>query len=271
MKTKKEIKKNKIKNSLFVKSFKELDKKLIYTIILDILFYVVLLGIVVFTFASLKWNFEAVKEAIPTLTYILGDVENIATEDAAQKLTELNAAFFIAIARTILILLVIFIVSLMAGIFFKALIWTRILHKKLDIHFYRRFTLLNMLWIVPWALAIVILLFAIKSMFVFFYIILIIFLFLHFTNILYVLFEKKKKFSIILKETFMLGTGKIHHFILPYVWVALLFFLLVNILGLLSFLPWRIYVMLFILALFLYFAWVRIYISKIISNLAKIS
>jgi len=264
MKTKKRAKKIET-DSLFMKSFKEIDKRLIHIVMLDALFYLALFGILLFTFTSLNWNFEAVKESVPTLTDIVGDIEGgKIDEDMTQKLTEINAIFYMAIARTILILVVIFIVSLMVGILFKGLIWAKILHKKFDIHFYKRFALLNILWIIPWALIIVVFLFAIQSMIVFWYIIGIIILFLHFTNIIYVLFEKKKKFSIILKDTFILGVEKIRYFLIPYLLIALVFFILVHVLGLFSFLPWKIYVVFFVLILLVFFAWVRVYVSNVI-------
>lgn len=265
MKTKKRVKKIIKKDSLFVKSFKDLDKRLIHTVMFDALFYLVLFGILILTFTSLSWNFEAVREAIPTLTNVMGDIEGgVMTEDVTQKLTELNTLFFIAIARTILILLVIFVVSLLVGTFFKGLIWARILHKKFDIHFYKRFALFNILWIIPWAVIIVVLLFAIRSTIVLWYILGIIIVFLHFTSVIYVLFEKEHKFSRILKDTFILGVEKIYYFIIPYLLIVLLFSVLVYILRLFSFLPWQIHAIFFILVLLIYFAWVRIYISNII-------
>ncbi len=264
MKNKKRAKKKK-KDSIFMKSIKQLDKRLIHMVMFDALFYLALFVILILAFNSLSWNFEAVKEAIPLLDNVVGDLDSgEMSEDVTEKLTELNVLFFIALARTLLILLVIFIASLMVGIFFKGLIWSKILHKKFDIHFYRRFTLFNLIWIIPWSVLIVVLLFAIRTKIVFWYIAGIILIFLHFTNIIYVLFEKEKKFLRILKDTFILGIEKIHYFAVPYLLVALIFLALVYILRLFTFLPWNLYVILFVLVLLIYLSWVRIYISNVI-------
>lgn len=264
MKTKKKAKK---KDSIFMKSLKQLDKGLVYIIMLDVLFYLALFGIVIFTFTSLSWNFEAVREAIPTLDAVISGIDSgEMSEDITQKLTEINLTFFIVILRTILLLLVIFIVSVMVGIFFKGMIWAKILNKKFDVRFYRRFALFNLLWIIPWALLIVVLLFTIKSAIVFWYILGVIVIFLHFTSIICVLFEKDKKFLKILKDTFTAGIKNIHYFVIPYLLIALIFFALVYILSLFRFLPWQIHAIFFVLVLLIYFAWTRIYVSNIILN-----
>lgn len=266
MKRKKRAKKIK-HHHLFIKSFKGLDKRIIHVIMFDALFYLALFGLLIFTFNSLSWNFEAVKEAIPTLTNVIGEMEEIEAVATPQELTELSNLFFMVISKTILILLIVFILSFMVGIFFKGLIWTKILHKKFDIHYYRRFALLNLFWIAPWSILIVLLLYAIKSAVVLWYIIGIMIIFIHFTNIIYVIFEKEKKFSRILKETFIFGIEKIPYFILPYIVVTSIFVILLFILSLFTFLPLNMHIIFSVLVLLAYFAWVRIYLSRIVLHL----
>ncbi|MBI2208225.1 hypothetical protein HYU50_01915 [Candidatus Woesearchaeota archaeon] len=182
---------------------------------------------------------------------------------ASSLLTSVRGFFFFLIFSAILFLLLMVI----NWSVFKGLIWTTTADKKFNFGFFKKFLLLNLIWLPSWFLLIFLFaviinpetspIFMIVTLAVAFY----------FTNILYPLFLKENKLRII-KEAFKLGIKKIHQFIVPYAIIIILFFMILNAYNLIA-IRVNLNPNVFFGILLVFIAWLRYYFVEIVYSLHK--
>jgi hypothetical protein len=266
--SKKEIS-TKVKGSLFIKSFKHIDKKLLYAILLDVAFYLAVVGIIMLSFSLLKTNFMAVEQVLPTL----GKIQGFSFEEPAmgQELESTAAMLRMTLLNGALILAGAAILVIIASGVLRSLLWSQILKKQIDKEYVKRFFLLKISWIPIWIAAIALLFTLFKpevgrlvsAIMVLFY--------MHFTVILHSLFNKKERIWRMIKKAFVLGTKRFHKLIIPYILVVLVFFIVGLPGNLMIYLNARVFIIggIYSVLFFVLAAWVRAYMSKTVKEIEK--
>jgi hypothetical protein len=239
-----------------IESFKELDTKIINIILFDLIFYLI-------TFLSLiKFGKITQNKYIKLNLLPMDKIGQLPQEELTKVTSQLQGFIFTLIAGIILIVLIIFL----SVVIFKGLIWLQTTKTKTKLSFFPKFALLNLIWILVCVLPIVILAFLLKRAIMAPIIVLIALAALHFINIIYILFTKENKLNTI-KKALKLGTKKLHHYIIPYLIIAIVFFLVFQVYWIYKFTPEKIQNIFSALILLTHLAWARIYLTKVTEEL----
>ena len=240
---------------ILINSFKRINLKFFLILILDFLFYFVFIKVGNFILNQIQLRSNNVN--------LTPDILGLGQQGANQLLTSVRGFFiFLIISGIIFIILMVINFS-----FFKGYIWSITTNKKFNMNFFKKFFLLNIIWIPGWVIVIFFVSIGIKQETIPIFLITILIISFYFTNILYPLFLKNNKIKMI-KEAFKLGITKIHHFIIPYAIIVTLFFVTSRILNLIaskiSIHPYTFFVVLFVFVAFL-----RYYFVEIVNNISN--
>ena len=147
---------------------------------------------------------------------------------------------------------------------FKGIIWSLSANKRFGLKFFKKFLLLNLIWVPIWFLAILLLDVIIKPETAIIYILILTVTAFYFTEILYPLFLKENKLKNI-KEAFKLGVKKIRYFVFPYAIIIfmLLIFLNANNLAIAKI---NLNPNLYLVPLLVLAAWLRYYFVEIVDR-----
>ena len=240
---------------LFINSFKKINLKFFLILAFDILFY--------FIFMQIGNFFLKIIEKKAANVDLTQNLLGLNQQAASGLLTSLRGfSFFLILSAILFLVLVVINWSV-----FKGLIWTTTTNKKFNFKFFKKFLLLNLIWLPSWFL--LIFLFAIittPTTAPIFMIITTIIAF-YFTNILYPLFLKDNKLSKI-KEAFKLGIEKIHHFIVPYAVIGVLFYIISKLHSLIA-ADIGLNPNVFFGILLIFITWLRYYFVEIVGSLSK--
>ena len=178
------------------------------------------------------------------------------TQLEAIAMTLRGFILFVVIAIVILVILLIIKWS-----FFQGIIYKHLLNKKFNVKYLRKFTVLNALWLSPWFALFLAAVLGIKADYLIASCYILFFLFLHFTFILYTRFTRNNKLSEI-KETIIIGTIKLHHFIVPYILISITFILISQLN--------RLKIPYFFIIYIIFFSWIQNYTKEIILKIPKV-
>jgi len=239
-----------------IESFKELDTRIINILLFDLIFYLI-------TFLSLiKFGKQTQNKYLELNLLPMDQIGTLPQGELANVSTQLQGFIFSLIIGFILIGVLIFI----STVIFKGLIWLQTTKTKPKLNFFPKFALLNIVWLITCILPIIILAFVLKREIMAPIIAVLAILALHFTNIIYILFTKENKLNVI-KKALKIGTKKIHHYIIPYIIIAIVFFLIFQLYWIYKFIPENIQNIISALILLTHLAWARIYLTKITKQL----
>ena len=258
-KKKKEKLKDRVKNSVFVQSFK-LNKSFFYTLLLDIVHYIVLFLIFIIINRLMLPHLSSMQQALP----MIQNINALTAEEISQQILPLNAVL-VKIQFYILLLFVLFLVN---WTFFKGVIWNVIRKRRLfSLNHHLKLLGFNAAYFIAFII-IFYMLFRTLRQDAFSYVILFIVipLFIYLGIIFYAVLEKKLFAS--LKKT-----GRImlrpFNFIIPVLLILALSYILLIIVSLLSFLPAVLYIIIVLLIFLAFIAWARFYLASIIHNIEK--
>ncbi len=231
------------------------DKKFILVLALNTLFVLLTIG----TIKLIEWCANDLIEALKNV-----DLSNVLTQSELQ----LNATTTIMERFIVFILIAVisFILFMAANwSFFQSVIWSILLQKKFTLKFFGKFLLLNMVWFLPWLALIFIIWFGAKPNLLIILLALLILSFFHFSFILYALFAKESKFREI-KEAIKSGVCKLHYFILPYIFVLIIFMIISILSNLLAirFLNGLIIAGLNLVLFLIFFSWLECCVGNIV-------
>lgn len=240
---------------LLMNSFKRINLKFFLILAFDILFYFILMQIGNF--------FLKIIEKKAANVDLAQNLLGLDQQAASGLLTSLRGFFFFLIISAILFLVLVVI----NWSVFKGLIWTTTANKKFNFRFFKKFLLLNLIWLPSWFLLIFLFaviinpetspIFMIVTLAVAFY----------FTNILYPLFLKENKLSNI-KDAFKLGIKKIHYFLAPYAIIGILLYVISKGYSLIA-LSVNLNPNVFLGVLLIFIAWLRYYFVEITYSLSR--
>jgi len=243
----------------FLNSFKKLDKQIIYIVLCDFLFLLLLMA------GLFLWNAKISKNIAEIPADLLQNPENLSPEMAEQTLSTIKGHIISIMAYTILLLVFVFL----AWTLFKGIIWNIILKKKFTLKYYKKFTLLNLLWFALWLIPVILIIISLKRKPSAIFLLLALIFLIYFTNILYILFTKKNLIKHALKNTFNLGLNKIHFFLLPYALMLITMLIISLIIWPANFLPERVFTSISTIVLVFYLAWARFYLADVVNELTK--
>lgn len=192
-------------------------------------------------------------------TYLLGNMLKkqlvflVPSPELLLKVMVMVFAYFLALI----------IVSIIIYSVFKGLIWLTILNHKASWSFFKKFSLLNLLWIIIWLVPFA-LLAALKQELIAYGIGLVIIAYVHFTTLTHYYFIKSNKIFASIKKAF---STKIKRFLLPYSYLAVVYFILLQVFWVV---PRQMNYITFVSVIMLVFfmAFYRLYISRLLQKLA---
>ena len=225
---------------IFIQSFKQINKKYFLIALYDLIF-IAMFFLVIPLFSQL----------------FMSKIQNITTVESAASLLIMLLAYLVTVT---IILLLTYSIS-------RGLIWTTILKKKFTGSFIKRFLLLNFLWWLILAIPTLIVLGA-KVEYLFSFIAIVAIVYIHLTSIIHYDFTKNRKIGKAIKQAFALTFKNIKHLLLPYAYIALVYFIILQVFWII---PQTEKIMLFASILFVlfYLAWYRLYIAQVFRRLQQ--
>jgi len=231
-------KKAKKEFNFFVDSFKKLDKRFAFVALCDILFIAVFFLIIPLLSSSFISHVKPVA-SVGGLFYLI-------------------VKFFAYFAAVTLILLA-------AYSFSRNFIWLIILKKKKSAVFFKKFFLLNLAW---WLILLVpaLIFFGARSEYFIYLILFFVAAYIHFTTLLHYDFALNMRIGHAIKKSFKLTFVSLKKFLLPYAYVTLVYFILLQVFW---FIPADDKIMFFASILFVVFfmAWFRFYMSGVLKRI----
>jgi len=238
----------------FINSFKDINIKFFLIIIIDLIFYYLFFQAGNFLMRKLQLKAENVD--------LSSNILNLNQEAAASVLTSVKGFFFFIIFAFLFFILFIVI----NWTVLKGLIWNLTTNRKLNLKFLKKIFLLNLIWLPSWIILLLLIVFGVTATSSPLFIIIILLLAVYLSNILYPLFMGNNKLGMI-KKTFSVGITKIHHFIIPYTVIVILFFIILQIYRLIAA---NMYINIYItyVLLLIFVAWLRYYFVEIVHDLS---
>ena len=227
--------------SMFLKSFKQINKRFVFIAFYDML--------------CLSVFFVAVPLFSRWFTSNLGAVAGL------QDVFSLFFMLLVYFAGVTLILL-------LAYTIFKGLIWLALLNKKPSAKYFKKFFLLNLCWWIILFIPFIIVLFGMKQEYLIFALIVFAVGYVHMTSVMHFAFTREPRIGSSLKKAFVIGWGNIKDFLVPYSLIIALYFVLLQVFWIV---PKEPNTILFASLLFTVFflAWYRIYLAQILRNIYK--
>ncbi|MDD5192715.1 MAG: hypothetical protein PHH54_02950 [Candidatus Nanoarchaeia archaeon] len=248
-----------IKNFQFLwlknpKGFLKINKKVLLTFLYDLVGYIIIILGFYFLAIFIRKKIASLTNTVDYSSFFSNNIELINQNFASLKLI------------LFLLLLFIFLFSIFALIIhtlFKGLIWLKLRDKKFSWKFFRKYLLLNLIYLVPLAIILLFVFLQLKSNLL---LVIILLIGLHFHVLLSYSLTDENKIRSSFKFAFKQGF-KIKYFIIPYLIILTGLFILAYILGSLPFYSLKTLVNFFVFVF--YFAISRNYINSILYNIIK--
>lgn len=258
---------NFIKNSCFVKSFKELDKRLLWVIASEILLIISIFIVFLISSIFLKTSLNSLgisDEFMNNVNQLKNETfamsflkEQINTSPKKFESFLTNLGFNVIFSLLIITILI---------CFFKSFEWSKIAKKRFTKLFFIKYLALFLIWNIFWLLLFFIIALKFKSYTIKYAIAIWFFSFIYFSLLIYPMFVKEKKIFNTIKKTFRLG--HIYKLILPIIniWILLqLGYLILIISSKIPLLVGPIFILYFLF----YISWIKFYLYKVVENVQE--
>ncbi len=249
----------------FISSFKNIDRTIIFIVAYKLIFYAACV------FMFFKFRDILLVKAEPLMGIDPGVIRGGPSPELS-AVAETIKSFYIGIVMYALIFVLILLAVYIAANF---LIWSRITRKKIKNTkhvFAARFFLLNVLWVVPWLFLAAIIVRSVRVEVLIEWMLGMVLLYIHLTAVLYISYFKTGKAARAVRKAFDIGFTKIHYFMVPYLFAAIIFTILNIVLA-----PFKNYAIVLgglsrtntftLIAFLFYAAWLRIYIYSFAKDL----
>ncbi len=240
----------------FISSFKELDKRFFFVVLLDILLIALIyLGIIgLWKFIVKKLNY------IPPMPIFNPQI----TPES-----ELRAFYeeVIGIRAEIILYLIAFaIVIFLVWALIKSLQWKIVVSKKSNFMFYLKSLGLNAIWQLLWILIFAANFLLLNPRLTKFIGIILVIIYLHLSYIKYMQMAKTEKIFSSIRATLNLGILRAYRFVIPHLLMAIVLFLLLQLYWIYRYLPDKAEIVIFLLIIIVWIGWTRFYIYKIVET-----
>jgi len=198
---------------MFIESFKKIDKKFIYVVLFDFLFYVGLaLSFILFS-KLMMWAFGSFFQ-IPGKLLAMSKMSELAQveiglDGAGALLNQFKSKLAISAISIWLLFVVVFT-------FFKGAAWGFVSKKKLDKKYFTQFLKLNLWWFGILGLLFLIIFWLTKPTATGFSVLLLAALALYFTPVFYSIFDPRKDIKELFARLWHVGVERFYYFILPF-------------------------------------------------------
>jgi len=259
-----------IKNSCFVKSFKELDKRIIGVMVIELALIISVITVFLISGLFLKTSINKLGISDEVVEEIQENMKNKNFAESFLK-TKMQDPNFPQKLKTFLLGLFSNIIFLILAVlttisFFKSLAWSKIIRTKFTKAFFIKFLILFLSWSISWILLFIVIALTIKETLMKYLIVIEFLFFIYFSLLLYPIFVKKKKVITTIKETFKMGLISLHKLALPILILLILLRIGLIIAIILSRIPLLLALFLIIYILF-YISWIKFYMLKVIENI----
>jgi hypothetical protein len=236
-------------------SFKsiELNKKIIKTAFIDLIFYASILAIILILATWIRGKISSLTNTLDLPALFSNNIDLI--NQNLDSLTKILVLLILFIVISIILIIITYT-------FFKGLIWAKLLNKKFSWKSFRKYFYLNLIYLIPAIIIILTIFFKYENAFL---TIIISLLFLHFHFLLSYYISNTNKIILSFKQAFKKGI-KINKFIYPYLIISAGFLVLSFILGKISYFYFSIRPMVHLVIYILYSAVSRNYIKNIIQK-----
>lgn len=244
----------------FIKSFKSLDRTMLYIVVYKLVFYLAVLA-----FYG-KFVEIMVKRVQPVFAMVTTTVSPESKELLKAQIGTIKGFYWSIAIYAIIFALILFLIYALTNLF----IWSAITDTKLRksrASFILKFYGLSAIWFIAWSVLVLMVIWSIKINVVLYWFLAIALLYSHLTTLLYISYFKGKGLGKSIKSSFNTGFAKLQNFILPYVFAALVFLLLnILLIPLGRIIHTNLMTVYFIVFIF-YFAWLRLYIYSFARDL----
>ncbi len=255
-------------HSAFINSFRSLNKKFIHIIFLDFLYYTIFLFLGSFyVLRVLPWLFDAIEGAkILKQTVFTTTAEFIASGTAIQLQWSSFKIYTI----------IIFLILLLNYVFFKYLIWQKILERKESLKIMAKhialFAFLNA-FLAFFAIIILVICYYIFVLEIFniFFFFIVPALTLYTLCIIHPLFMQSKNIQKTAVQFFDVGIKHFYCWLVPCIIIIFGAYLVMEIVPILLFLPDAVYFVWYVLCFAVYFSWSKYYILEVIKKCTNFS
>ncbi len=241
---------------LFVESFKKIDKKFIYVVLFDFLFYLGIAAAVLIVSKLLIWSLGSFF-MLPGKLMAMSKMSDLAQLGASDDLGMLLNQFKGKLALTFIVLWFLFV---LVFTFFKGPAWSFVTKQRLNKKYLLQFCKLN-LWLLGSIMVLCLLFFWLTKPAVTGFVLLLIFsIALYLAPILYAVFNPNTAIKDLFKKMWFVGVERFYYFLLPWIIAQVLVLVIIVVVGLLaSFFPSGGAFILFA-AMILWQAWFKYYI-----------
>lgn len=244
--------------NLFLKSFKKIDIKILFIIFFDLVFYF-----------SMFLLFMGADHIIQTSTegYDIEQFSDLLTLDEKER-NDLLSGLFNFLLKVILTMVSFVVLAILSWSIFKGIVWSKSMGIKFEKKLISKFFILNLSWFLLFILIALLFGIIIVTEDLSYFVLTLFLLFIHFTNLINYFFLKNKK----IRSAFVaIKTGfvKLHHMIVPYIVIILMFAItLIPIQLITVILPetYGVGTSSSFLILLTYAAWARFYIIEVLDN-----
>ncbi len=246
-----------MKQSIFIQTIKQIR----WNIVLMMLFYIIpiitfLVGWLILT-QSLGDKASSVN-----MPKNLDELMKKSEDEQGLFISNLEKYYYTLIIYPILILLL----TMIAWSTSKGFIYSMIFNKGYGLKYLIKLFLLTLIWLTLWIGLSILLSLIVKKDYLAYLIILVAFLWIHFSIILFTVFTKDNKFSAI-KKAFSIVIKKIHKFLLPYLIIIGLFLLLMLIMFVYNLLPMNIFLLLTLITFLFIISFSRMYTVNVVKSI----
>lgn len=247
--------------SLFIQSFKELDRKFALVILADILFYaaVIFAGVLALKIAATGVSaFYQIPADMLDITKI-SDISQFDTglEQASELLGTFKSRITISLAGFWLLLVIAFAV-------FKGIAWSFVTKQKLSKKYFTQFFKLTLCWLAGTAAMLLFIFWIAKPGATGFLLLLIISIASYIVPISYAVFKPSRSVKDAFKQAWHAGVERIYYFMLPTIAASIMILLLLGVLAMIGlFIPQTATAVLTLLAIITWQSWLKYYIYAV--------
>jgi len=169
-------------------------------------------------------------------------------------------------AITIITAVITYILIIIAYSFFRGWAWTKLQNKKPTKKYITRFILLNLTWITAWTALLIITTNIVHQEYYIYLMITGTIAYIHLTTVLHHSFTYHEQIKKAISKAFTIGIGKIQQFIIPYIYIIIIYIILTKILIII---PIKARTIATTAVIILFLAWYKTYMNRTITRAQK--
>lgn len=165
-----------------------------------------------------------------------------------------------------IITLIVYLILILDYTLFRGWAWTKLLDKKPTKTYMKKFFLLNLIWVTIWTALFLLAVTTINQSYYSYLILIIAILYIHLTTVMHHCFTWQQEIKKAIGKAFTLGIGHIKYFIIPYIYIIIIYIIATKAVILIPRQSQTIAVFSFVI---LFMAWYKTYMNSVIKRTQK--